>query len=446
MTRNRKVLWGEGILLTPQHFQQWDRYHDHLLHERLRTLCPNHWGVRNLEIDKEALLGAELRVTACSGVFGDGVFFEAPGRDLAPPPRGFKERHDPTSSGLGVYLGVAKAQIGTSVCSDEDRAGDSAPFSRLALTVTDDTKPTSTRTIDGAGLNLRILFDGESLADYEHIKIAEIVATASGGFELDGDFVPSCLHCSASPYVMSNLRRVLEILSNKSEELAGQQRKTGGMAEALGFWLLHTVNSHLPTLSHFYRKERVHPEDLFLELSRMAGELCTFAGHEHPRDLPEYDHRDLRATFKQLDAKLMFLLDHMAPTRCVPIRLERTGDSIFSGQIMDDSLLQQAQFYISIAADVEENRLERQVPAMAKVTSRDGLDKLIRMSVPGIALHHMATPPSDIPIQPGRVYFRLEKAGAHWDAIAMSHTVACHIPYREFPELRVELMAVKEQA
>ena len=45
-----KVLWGEGLFLRPQHFQQQDRYHEHRLHRSVKAVHPYAWGVDRLSI------------------------------------------------------------------------------------------------------------------------------------------------------------------------------------------------------------------------------------------------------------------------------------------------------------------------------------------------------------------------------------------------------------
>ena len=58
-----KVLWGEGLLLRPQHFQRQDQYHEHCLHKGIRAVHPYAWGVDKLEVDRDALGNGVLRRT-----------------------------------------------------------------------------------------------------------------------------------------------------------------------------------------------------------------------------------------------------------------------------------------------------------------------------------------------------------------------------------------------
>src|SRR6266481_3651389 len=48
-----KVAWTEGLFLRPHHFQQNDRYHEHLLESRVRVTTPYPWGFSHLEIDRD---------------------------------------------------------------------------------------------------------------------------------------------------------------------------------------------------------------------------------------------------------------------------------------------------------------------------------------------------------------------------------------------------------
>lgn len=443
MIATQKTLWEEGMFLTPQHFQQWDRYHEALLCQRLKSIRPLDWGLTALALDEDALLNGTLTLTRCAGTMRDGTYFDAPVRDPLPASRSFLEFFNPQAKVLGVHLGIPILRSGGLVCRPLiEGDGVPTPGTRKTVTVDDETRVGSEREIATVVHNLRVLFEGESFDDFESMKIAEIGMTPTGGYAPIPNYVPPCQYTSVSPFVEHLLRQASEILISKSEELAGQQRKTGGMAEAARFWLLHTANSHLPRVVHYYHQDRVHPETVFLELSQLAAELCTFAGSERARDLPVYVHDDLGTTFSQLAERLRYLLDTVIPTKCVEIALEAKGESLFTGRVDDPALLEQAQFYLSVGADAPEDTLLSQIAAKARVSSRDKMQELIASALRGIRLKHVPSPPAEIPVEPGHVYFQIEKFGPHWDAIAASHTIAVHVPL-DFANFRLELLAVK---
>jgi type VI secretion system protein ImpJ len=84
MSTASKVLWGEGMFLRPQHFQQQVQYHEHRLHESIKALHPYAWGVGHLQVEREALANNTLRVLELSLIFPDGEICNAPGNDELP--------------------------------------------------------------------------------------------------------------------------------------------------------------------------------------------------------------------------------------------------------------------------------------------------------------------------------------------------------------------------
>ena len=63
MGRYRKIVWNEGMLLTPHHFQQSDNFHEELLNSRIASLVAYEWGILDLQVNREghpSLLRQEL--------------------------------------------------------------------------------------------------------------------------------------------------------------------------------------------------------------------------------------------------------------------------------------------------------------------------------------------------------------------------------------------------
>ena len=86
MIQSPKILWGEGLFLRPQHFQQQDAYHEWRLSQMSRLLHPYAWGVRHIKVDPDALQTGLLRILELQVVFPDGELFNAPTEDELPTP------------------------------------------------------------------------------------------------------------------------------------------------------------------------------------------------------------------------------------------------------------------------------------------------------------------------------------------------------------------------
>jgi type VI secretion system protein ImpJ len=127
----------------------------------------------------------------------------------------------------------------------------------------------------------------------------------------------------------------------------------------------------------------------------------------------------------------------------VIIPLEKTPQLWYLGHINDDRLLQSSQFFLAANAQVAANRLIEDVPLKAKISSPDEIGALIGRAVSGVQVSHEPIPPSAIPVKPGFKYYHLHTSGRWWETICKARGVALYLP-DEFPELKVELIAVKD--
>lgn len=195
-------------------------------------------------------------------------------------------------------------------------------------------------------------------------------------------------------------------------------------------------------MSHYFRSPLLHPEPLYLELSRLVGQLMTFSVEHHPKDIVKYDHEDLYFTFFSLSAMLKDLLETVIPSRCVPIPLEKTRETLYVGRVEDERLLKEAAFYLAVKSPMPESKLIEGVPRVVKIASRDVIDSVIGSALPGVVLTHANPPPAPIPTRVGFRYFMLDSIGPYWNGIKGSKVIAVYVP-DEIPDETLEMYAVK---
>ncbi|HEU0006025.1 MAG TPA: type VI secretion system baseplate subunit TssK [Terriglobia bacterium] len=445
------------MFLTPHHFQQWDNFNEYALDLRLKSLSPFAWGLTELEIRREGIANGQITLSRCSGLLPGGTPFNIPDSDEAPPTRSVEGHFDAAAPSLDVYLGVGLKRPGASnVATSGVEGSRPARFRSDTMKVTDEVNGENEREVAVTHQNLKILFGDEALTDYEAIKIAELRRTGQGVLALHESYIPPCLRLSASGFLQAMTLRLLEILHAKCSSL-GESRgqRTQGLAEfstadVANFWLLHTVNSFIPSLDHHHRSGRTHPEHLFLELVQLAGQLLTFSPSGHPRELPKYDHNNLAFTFVPLEEKIQELLKTVIPTGAVQIPLKKESESKFTGQIVDDQLVTNAQVILAASAEMSEGQLITELPQQAKISSIDRIESLLGLALPGVGLVHRPVPPSPLRVKLGFQYFRLENQGTpemqlHWDAICKSRNIAIRIPNpKRFSGLKLELWSIKE--
>lgn len=449
MSKYRKIVWNEGMLLTPHHFQQWDNYQDELLNSRIRSVLAYEYGVLDLQINNEAIANGNFQITNCRAVLPDGLLVNVPDAEAVPDMRPVGDHFKVEQEKLGVHLAIPAKKAGeANYQASGSKASGNLRFLQEGAMVKDETSGTNEQPVAFAKSNLRIIFDDELRDGFTSIKIAELQRTPTGQLKLSDEYIPPVLKISASQWLVNMLRQIVEILITKSGSLGEQRRQSNASladfttSEVAVFWLLHTINSSIPTMSHFFRSPMLHPERLYLEMGEIVGKLLTFSLEHHPKDIVKYDHDDLHFTFYNLSMQLKDLLETVIPSRCVPIPLEKTRDTLYVGRIEDERLLKEAGFYLAVRAQMPESKLIEGVPRVVKIASRDVIDSVIGSALPGVVLTYSNPPPAPIPTRVGFKYFQLDSIGPYWNGISGSKLISIYVP-DEIPDEKLELYAVK---
>ncbi|BAH40911.1 MAG TPA: type VI secretion system baseplate subunit TssK [Gemmatimonas aurantiaca] len=440
------VLWTKGVLLTPQHLQAQDRHHEEALAFQVSalTFCP--WGVSQIAFDQAALTGGTLVVNAVTGRFPDGLLFDAPLTGPTPPPKVVSAAFAPDQRSLLVYLAVPEYRPGA---RNVARLGDAVPtrwHSDEQLT-RDETTGLTERPIQVAPPTLRLLLEGESLEGYTAMPIARLVQGPAGDIAFDHAFVPPLLDVLASDALSAMMRRLVERLSARSASLAGSRRQRNtdladfSVADVGSFWLLYTINTHLPALRHLQEVRRGHPSALWESMLALVGALSAFATTADARTLPTYDHLRLGECFAELERRLFELLDGAVVDSAVSLPLKAVRPTLHAVAVEQAAWLDAPQWFLAVSAPLRQQDLITKVMQGCKVGSADVVDTLIRQALPGIELAHVSAPPPAVPVKLDFQYFAIRKAGGAWDAISRARNLAVYVP-AELVDARFELVIV----
>jgi type VI secretion system protein ImpJ len=446
MRQMQRVLWTKGVLLSPQHLQTQDRFLEDLIGFQLTSLsfCP--WGFSQLEIDQEALTGGTLLISRAAGIFPDGMPFEIPQSDSAPAPKPILEHMRVDQEWLDLYLGIPEHRSGAGNISVVPGDRSARYVSEVAMR-RDENTGLAEKPIQLARKNLRILAETESLDGHSVLHLARVRRSAAGQFQLDPTFIPPVVNIAASPYLVSIARRLVELLSAKSTALSGTRRHRNqgladfGVSDVANFWLLYTVNTHLPGFRHLVEAGGAHPRDLYQAIIALAGALTTFSITDHPRALPAYSHTDLAGCFGPLDETVRRLLETVVPATFVTLPLRETMPTIHATAIEQDRYLAAPQLFLAIRVEAGGEEAVRRIPQLLKVGSADQVERLIKQALPGVALRYVPSPPSSVPARLGYHYFQLERSGAEWDSVRFARNLAVYVP-SEIPQPQLELVVL----
>ncbi|OGF13720.1 MAG: type VI secretion system-associated protein [Candidatus Eisenbacteria bacterium RBG_16_71_46] len=447
MSRHQPVVWHEGMLLAPQHLQQWDRYLHHLVDDRFRALRAFEWGFTELKLDRESLRNGRIALLAASGVLPDGTPFAIPDGDAPPSARAIEGHFDAKQDVLAVHLGLPAARPGRPQLGDGAASGLPRPrFSPHDEDLEDANSGGDPRRVTVARRNFAILFPDDALGDHDTLQVAEVVRDPGSGYVLRETFVPPCLSVAASEWLMQILRGLHNKLNSKSTRLTNERPSPGGVVNLAGMETadllgLQLVNAAIPALAHVIEHGRAHPEDVYLQLVSLAAALCAFAPRPRATELPRYDHGAPFSTFGPLNetlTQLIELVGGQVKVTVIPLEKDERGRHI--GRLQDPRLLEpSASFFLGVRAEVEEGTLIRDFPAKSKLASLNRLDALIAALAPGIGLQYLRVTPAGLPVKSNMVYFQLDPASSEWADVRKAQNLALFIA-ADYPSLSMELL------
>ncbi len=443
--KQAKILWGEGLFLRPQHFQQQDAYHESLVSDALLTAQPFGWGVRHLVVDNDALRGGILRIDHIDAVLPDGESYIAPDRDLLPPPVALDEIVGDESTEFRLALHQMRQHGGNSVPEDNEQEQRRYVVSHQnSADLFTDAAEAEIPVLKKAA---RLKPADDPLDQYVSMALLRVRKTPASGFELDTAYMPPTLSIGAAPMIMLQLRRLLDALQAKVNALYGFHREPSKniiefrSGDIASFWLLHTISSAVASLAHLHQNPVLHPERLFQEQLRLAGGLLTFSKTYSLADLPAYDHAHPGSGFLKLDQILRDLLDTVISTRYFRIALTETKPAFHAGRLDSEKINDKTAFYLGVSAAQPLPKLIESVPVRMKIGAPDDVEKLVLSAMHGVKLVHAAQVPPAIPVRPGACYFSLDPRSPLYERMLQAQSVTIYAP-EGFDDLSLELIAV----
>jgi type VI secretion system protein ImpJ len=449
MKQLSRVVWNEGMHLAQHHFQAQSRYFEDSIHFALGHLFYAPYGVAGCELDAAALRNGVVSIVHARGVLPDGLPFDIPSSDAAPPPLAIGDLFSPTQESHHVLLTIPAYRANGANCQLNGNGG--SPANRLRYVaepamVTDNTTGRDEKPVSLGRKNFRLALDLESSDDVVSLPIARVRRSGSGYFVFDPEYIPPCLHVGASGRLVQLLQRLVEILDAKAESMA--RGRVGGIGEfaqqeVASFWLLHAIHATLPPLRHCLQAKRVRPEQLYVEMARLAGALCTFALDSHPRTLPTYDHNRLDECFSALDQHIRAHLELITPSGKITVPLVQEMPTFHMAAITDPRAFGPSRWILGVRSPLDATQLSQKLPHLVKVCARRFITELVRRAMPGAPLQHLPIPPSAISPRSDWQYFAIGKSGPAWDTVVSTREIGVYIP-AAFPEAQAELSILVE--
>ena len=306
------IQWYEGMLLTPQHFQQSWLRHDALLHYHAARLSPFPYGVRRVEIDSALLVVGVLRVLALEAVLPDGLEVSYPredGEDLQIDLQPYAEQLK--RGPLTVHAVVPLYKPGAAA------GGELARFRSFeAAPVVDENTGDNEQPMPRLRPRLSLLAGEEVPRKYAAVPLAR-VAYDNEAFRLT-DYMPPTVATAVDSPLAEQCRGIGRRLREKSAFLAGRLRAPTGTVHApMLAETRHAVQcmvAGLPRMEAVLAIGAAHPFDLYAELAGIAGEVATLGPGLVPPLFDAYDHRDILGSVRPVIEFIGRMIDTVSET------------------------------------------------------------------------------------------------------------------------------------
>ncbi|HJR08835.1 MAG TPA: type VI secretion system baseplate subunit TssK [Pyrinomonadaceae bacterium] len=294
--------WHDGLLLTPQHFQQISLRQEALLQYNIAMIAPFYWGIRYLRIEEPNLFRGLVQIKHVEAVMPDGLVVSYREGDDLQADHGLQldltGYEETKRKRMKVYLVVAPQS--RQMSKGEHARYDFYDGDPVADAYTGEGKVRMRRLIPHLRLIVADAPPQETVSfplmevEYKHNSYAQT------------DYIPPLLivtsdqRAGAHSQLGLDCGRIAKTVREKVQELASQaEAHTPGSPLRLDLetksWI-RSLAASLPQLEAILGTEVSHPFPIYLALCSMAGHLAALGPQLVP-DKPTYRHYDLRATF-----------------------------------------------------------------------------------------------------------------------------------------------------
>ncbi len=437
------VHWYEGMFLRPHHFQAAQRHALEATRRHLSLHMHHDWGLRSIEIDRDALANYRFVVRSISARLRDGSLYEAPGDgvlpaiDLKPAFEALGTRSLTVSLALPVYnpsgANAASARVGGA-----GEASESARFLVASQTLEDENTGVNPQTLDIRRLNVGLLLSTRDQTGYETLPIARLTRSmrADAAPELDATFIPAVVACDAWPGLYAGiLQSVRDRIGKKIELLATQVTARAitfdshAQGDPLIFAQLRELNEAYSVLGVLASTPGVHPFEAYVELARIVGQLAIFGATRRAPEPPRYDHDDLGPCFHELKKHIDALLNIFVE----PEYKERPfiGAGLRMQVALEPAWLESVwKMYIGVLSPLEVDEciamLTRAGRLDMKIGSSERADTIFRLGQAGLRFSYDPHPPRALPTTPGLIFFQIDRESSlvEWQNVQRSLTLA----------------------
>lgn len=334
----RPLCWHEGMLLSPQHFQQNHQYWEAQLSRMTMLQSPAFWGVSQLQIDRNELLEGRVVVQRLVAIMPDGMLIDYD--SLVDEPLTLPLEFGESNSSLTIQLAVPIQVAGSASGRSEIQRFASLDSVPHVDENTGDNELVMTR------LQPRIYLQATNRVGrrYVGLPLFRVVKPDGGSVQLDADYAPPLLTVGADDFRMDkdesgNLRSLQKLCRALALTIRYKARLLAGLSEdeeVLGRSITQRHHRWIRAMVQELALFEIQADDphskpgaLYASLVRMAGPMSELDSRSLPPRFPAYNHDDMLPGFQQVLRYLGRLVDQVN-LNYTTLQFEEVKDGVFS--------------------------------------------------------------------------------------------------------------------
>lgn len=321
------MLWHDGLLLAPLHFEQLTQRHEELVAYHVRSGFQYAWGLRRLTLQAGKLAQGVVAVEQLEAVMPDGLLVSHGAGD-APLQLAASEAMLDALRAPG-----ARCTVHLTVPAPGKTAG------RARLRTVERDEPELCRVQP----NARLVTEADLLPGAETSLPLLQLKFEKQQLQLEA-FIPPLLEIDLTPpdgqaALRAKAKTLYRRLAETERQLAAVAAECQERLRRLELReQLHCLSAGLPQLGGTLMLDAVTPLQLYMALSHVLGHLAILRKLSDPApEAPPYQHRNLRKTFELLFALIEARLDTIE-RRCSELAFDRSGRDF--SLLMDSAILQ----------------------------------------------------------------------------------------------------------
>lgn len=426
---SRPVHWYDGMFLIPQHFQAAERHAREMDARAEDWFHPFDWGLRSLDLDRDAVGNATLLVRGCEARFKDGTKLSIPD-DAALDPVELKDALAGAGGEVTAFLAIPTLQRGRANVEPRPTA-DGPRYSVESEELEDENAGGREQTINFRRTRARILLSGQDRTGYETLPLVKIVRSNQPGAPplIDTTYVPPLLVMDAWVPLWRTVQALHHQIGARVEQMAAQlvdrgisfESQVPGDAERiLKLAALNGAFSYLEAVGYV---KGMTPLSIYRELCRLAGQLAIFTESRRPPNMQGYDHEDLGGCFLAVIKAIQLGLDTVAPTAFEKRYFERAGERL-QVSLEPGWLTNARSLFLGVETELSDTECQALLDSLdMKVGGGAEVEGYFKRRLKGLALKPVSRPPRALPAGPGTVYFQVERDTTFWRNVVDTHTL-----------------------